>query len=521
MWYFIRKRFYNKCQLSRICTYHFMRPKSSKLPFLIPERDRRGAPIHRQFYEAVRAAILAGELGPGTRLPSSRAIAEQYSVARLTVLTAFDQLLAEGYLETRRGSGTFVAAAIPEDLLQLGKNIAPPRNEALFRPAPELSGFSRRAAEAESEKSRFQIDSVPVPFKNGLTAVREFPFEIWERITTRVIRRSRFELKGYGDAAGFEPLRKAIADHLAASRGVRCSVDQVFITSGAQQALDLTTRVLLDVGDKVWIEDPCYREAYSVFRTVGAVVRPVSPDREGFDIETASSEHEPAKLVYVTPSHQYPTGVTMSLGRRLKLLEWAHRNNSWIIEDDYNSEFRYAGRPIASLQNLDEVGRVIYVGTFSKTIFPALRLGCLVVPRELIDPFRIAKNLADTHSPIIEQAVLTEFISDGHFARHLRRMRRLYQKRRDALIASAARELAGLMKVAHSDSGMHLIGWLADGFDDAEVAARGEEAGLTLTPLSSYCIGVKLPPAIVLGYTAFDEKEIETAVLKIRRVLEV
>jgi GntR family transcriptional regulator / MocR family aminotransferase len=491
------------------------------LPFLmLDDRNSTAVPLYRQIYEGVRRAILSGNLVSGTRLPASRVLAKQLSVSRLTVVNAFEQLLAEGYLEGRTGAGTFVASHLPEDLLQISEVEKQHKAAEPGRENVKISKFAHRLNATQTRISRFQSVSAAVPFKNGLTAVREFPFEIWEKLAARVFRQSRYKISGYGEAAGYRPLREAVAAHFAASRGVHCDIEQIFITNGAQQALDLVARVLLEEGDKVWIEDPCYQEALGVFRAVGAQIVPVAVDAEGFDLTSAENLSEAAKLVYITPSHQYPTGVTMSLARRLNLLEWARKTGAWIIEDDYNSEFRYAGRPLASLQNLDKTERVIYVGTFSKTIFPALRLGCMVVPKNLIEIFRAARNLCDCHSPIFEQAILADFIAEGHFARHLRRMRTLYEKRQHFLVAEAEKYLRGLLKVSKANSGMHLIGWLDEGFNESEVADKAFENDLNLTPLSTYCIDNKLPPGVIIGYTGFNEKEIKEGIEKLKKVLE-
>ncbi len=491
------------------------------IPFLM--LDDKGAPqtpLYRQIYEGIRGAILSGKLVSGTRLPASRVLAKNLGVSRLTVVNAFEQLLAEGYLEGKTGAGTFVASRLPEDLLLISDARTKNDRAELTEEKVKISKFAERLAETQTRVSRFQSTNASVPFKNGLTAVREFPFEIWEKIAARVYRQARYKISGYGEAAGLRPLREAVAAHFADARGVHCETEQIFITNGAQQALDLTARVLLETGDKVWIEDPCYQEALGVFRAVGAQIVPVAVDAEGFDLAAAEKQCAAAKIVYITPSHQYPTGVTMSLARRLSLLEWARKTGAWIIEDDYNSEFRYTGRPLASLQNLDKRERVIYVGTFSKTIFPALRLGCMVVPKNLIEIFRAARNLSDCHSPIFEQAILAGFIAEGHFARHLRRMRTLYEKRQNVLVEEAEKNLKGLLKVSKASSGMHLIGWLAPDFDEQAVAEKAFENDLCLTPLSSYCIENKLPPGVILGYTGFDEKEIRQGVRKLKEVLE-
>lgn len=491
------------------------------IPFLmLGDKSATGVPLYRQIYEGVRDAILSGKLISGTRLPASRVLAKQLSVSRLTVVNAFEQLLAEGYLEGKPGAGTFVASKIPEDLLQISEAAKKAEKVETDKDDLKISKFARRLAETQTRVSRFQNATRTAAFKNGITAVDEFPFGIWEKIAARSFRQARYKISGYGEAAGYRPLREAVAAHLAASRGVHCDVEQIFITGGAQQALDLVGRVMLEEGDRVWIEDPCYQEALGVFRAVGARVVPVPVDAEGFDLAEAARRGSAAKLVYITPSHQYPTGVTMSLARRLSLLDWARRAGAWIIEDDYNSEFRYSGRPLASLQNLDRSGRVIYVGTFSKTIFPALRLGCMVVPRNMIEIFRAARNSCDSHSPIFEQALLTDFIAEGHFARHLRRMRTLYEKRQHFLVAQAEEHLEGLLKISKAQSGMHLIGWLAPNFDELEVAEKAFENGLNVMPLSTYCIEAKLPAGIILGYTGFNEKEIREGVRKLLESLK-
>ncbi len=490
---------------------------NDEILFITLEGKDNALPFYRQIYEAIRRAILSGKLVSETRLPASRNLAKQLSVSRITVVTAYEQLLAEGYLEGKTGAGTFVASKIPEDLLQISPLKS--KNPAAHI-SPEAIKFSAFATRLNETKiSRFQSLPNPVPFKNGLTAISEFPFDIWEKIAVRVYRQARYRISGYGNAAGYLPLREAVAAHFAATRGVHCDIGQILITNGAQQALDLIGRILLETGDKVWLEDPCYQEARGIFYANGAVIVPVSVDAEGFDLVEAVQQSGAAKLVYITPSHQYPTGVTMSLARRLNLLEWARKNSAWIIEDDYNSEFRYAGRPLASLQNLDNSGRVIYVGTFSKTIFPALRLGCVIVPKNLIEIFTAARSLSDWHSPIFEQAILADFIAEGHFARHLRRMRTLYEKRQNILVTEAERNLRGLLKVSKAPSGMHLIGWLTEGFNEIEVAEKASKNGLNVTPLSSYCIKNNLPPGIILGYTGFDEKQIVQGVGKLKRIL--
>jgi GntR family transcriptional regulator/MocR family aminotransferase len=477
---------------------------------------RADRPLYRQIYEAIRMAILSGEFGPGKRLAATRALARELGVSRITVLNAYEQLFAEGYLDGKGGAGTFVAAELPDNLLKTEtiKRLKQERTDAPLR----LSSFGEKLAVKDVGSIRAWTIAKFQPFQNGLTAVDKFPFEIWSRIAARVHRNPSREVLGYGDPQGYLPLREAIAAHLRSARGVNCTAEQVIITSGAQQALDLTARIFLSEKDSVLIEDPCYQEARSAFAAIGANIIPVPVDAEGLNLAAAKQK---AKLIYVTPSHQYPLGVTMTLPRRLALLEWARTRNAWIIEDDYNSEFRYAGRPLASLQGLDQGGRVIYVGTFSKTIFPSMRIGCAVVPPDLVGIFTAARALNDTHSSLIDQAILTEFIGDGHFARHVRRMRTLYEERQQTLIAECEKNLAGLLDVRKADAGMHVVGWLPEGVNDKAISGKAAEQNLKLAPISAYSAKKLSRGGLILGYTAFEKNQIKEGVKKLKAILSM
>ncbi|NJM52786.1 MAG: PLP-dependent aminotransferase family protein [Blastocatellia bacterium] len=316
------------------------------------------------------------------------------------------------------------------------------------------------------------------------------------------------------------PLREAIANRLKSSRGVNCTAEQIIITAGAQQALDLAARIFLSENDSVLVENPCYIDAKNSFLATKAKVESVEVDDEGLNVDKIPNNSK-AKLIYVTPSHQYPLGVTMSLSRRLELLDWAKQHNAWIIEDDYNSEFRYAGRPLASMQGLDNAGRVIYVGTFSKTIFPSLRIGCVVAPPELVEVFTAARALNDVHSASIDQAVLAEFIAEGHFARHIRRMRTLYETRQKILIEECKKELADYLEIEKADAGMHLVGWLAEGLDDELIAQKAREKGLIVSPISAYSNPKLKSGGLILGYTAFDESRIKDGVKVLKQIMEL
>jgi GntR family transcriptional regulator / MocR family aminotransferase len=496
-------------------------------PFIMLDGKRENAPLYRKIYETIRRAILSGEFGSRMRLPATRALAEQLGVSRITVLNAYEQLLAEGYLEGKPGAGTFVASELPDDFLKTTDKHSPNQKNSLTenrQTAPlRLSPFGEKLASKNVESVRALSVARFEPFQNGLTAVDQFPFEIWSRIAARLLRNPPREILGYGDPQGYLPLREAVAAHLKSARGVDCTAEQVIITSGAQQALDLTARIFLSEKDSVLIEDPCYLEARNSFKATGAKVIPVAVDEEGFNL-TAAKDFGNAKLVYVTPSHQYPLGVTMSLARRLALIEWARARDAWIIEDDYNSEFRYAGRPLASLQGLaggrgGGGGRVIYVGTFSKTIFPSLRIGCAVVPPALVDVFTVARALNDVNSPLIEQAILTEFITAGHFARHVRRMRTLYRERQQILVEECEKNLSGLLEVKKADAGMHLVGWLPQGIDGKNISHRAERQNLKISPVSAYCVRELKRDGFILGYTAFDEKQIKQGIKKLKAIL--
>ena len=477
-------------------------------------------PIYRQIYEAIQRAILRGELQSGKMLPPTRVLAKQLGVARTTVINAYDQLLAEGYLEGQKGAGTFVAAQLPEEFLQTsswerqdGQAKSPSRKIHLSEYGKNL--MQRRDAIMRNHGPTFLL-----PFQHGVSALDLFPFDVWAKIAQRWQKKPPASILGYGHPVGFQPLREAVAAHLTAARGVHCSAEQIIITNGTQQALDLIGRIFLAPGDDVWLEDPCYFGAHDIFCAMGARIIPVPIDGEGFDLHEAQKRSSKARLVYLTPSHQYPLGVTMSLARRLKLLEWARTTDSFIIEDDYNSEYRYAGRPLAALQGLDRDGRVIYLGTFSKTVFPALRLGCLLVPPDLIDVFAAARALTGLHSPTLDQAILAEFIGAGHFARHIRRMRGLYLERQQCLVEEIRKHLNGVLDVTPASAGMHLIGWLPDGVSDQDIASRAQEKNLKITPLSAYCIRQKLRGGLFLGYTTFDEKQIKQAVKKLTQVFQ-
>jgi GntR family transcriptional regulator/MocR family aminotransferase len=471
-------------------------------------------PLHRQLYEGLRGTILAGRLSAGTRLPATRILARELRISRNTVLNAFEQLLAEGYVEAQTGSGTYVSHVLPDDLLRV------PAAPATQLPLPANRRLSRRGALlAATPVSVARDQGLPRAFRPGLPAFDTFPFDVWTRLVARHWKQPPPELLSYGDPAGYRPLREAIAAYLHAARGVQCTTDQVIVVAGSQQGLDLAARVLLDPGDHVWIEDPGYVGARGALRSAGVQLVPVPLDQEGLRVAVGIDKCPDARMAYVTPSHQYPLGVTMSLSRRLALLDWARRADAWLLEDDYDSEYRYTGRPLPALQGLDSDGRTIYLGTFSKVLFPSLRLGYLVAPADLVDAFVAARALADRHPPSIEQAALTDFIADGHFARHIRRTRALYAERQAALLAAAHHELAGLIELHPAEAGMHLVGWLPQGMSDADISNRAARSGVDAPALSAYALEPLGRGGLLLGYAAVDQTEIRQAVQRLAMAL--
>jgi GntR family transcriptional regulator / MocR family aminotransferase len=465
--------------------------------------------LHRQLYYRLRDAILTRRLVPGVRLPPTRALATELGVSRNTVVTAYEQLLAEGYIEGKVGSGTYVSRALPDEILQLrAKNHLPIRAKSAMAAVLSKRGTSIASTPAE----QWQDSGRPRAFRPGVPAVDEFPLEAWRRLANKRWRTlPRAEL-AYGKPEGYLPLRQAIAAYLGAARGVRCEPEQVIVVTGSQQALDLTARLLLDPGDLAWIEEPGYRGARGAFLAAGARLVPVPVDAEGLRVEVGAAKGTPARLAYVTPSHQYPLGVTMSLARRLKLLEWAAHSKAWIVEDDYDSEYRFRGRPLTALQGLDTANRVIYIGTFSKVLFPALRLGYLVVPPGLVDAFVAARALTDRQAPVLEQAVLADFIAEGYFARHLRRMRALYAERRAALVDAIAQKLDGMLEVTSEPAGLHVLARLPKGMDDRAIARRAAAHHVEAPALSEYALTRLARGGLVLGYAALPAHEIREGV---------
>lgn len=481
------------------------------------------APLHRQLYDALRRAILSGRLAAGARLPSSRALAVELGLSRNTVLAALEQLASEGYVEGRTGSGTYVARALPDAPPDGRPDASIAAAERAIAPAAGAPSARGRSLAARTSAPQSRGAAGPAPFAVGLPELDAFPFELWARLLARRWRHPPAGLALGGDPAGFPPLRAAIADHLRRVRAVDCTADQVIVVSGIRQAVDLTVRLLLDPGDAVWVEEPGYPGIRAVLSAADLRLVPVPVDAEGLDVAAGARGAARARLACVAPSHQYPLGVVMSLKRRLDLLGWARDAGAWVIEDDYDSEFRYAGRPLAAMQSLDPEGRVIYVGSFSKILFPSLRLGYLVVPPALVGDFVAARATLDGHAPMTAQPVLADFIAEGHFAAHLRRMRRLYAARQQALLDAAKRHLGGLFELAPDQAGMHLIAApmpdLARRMDDRSAAAKAAAAGLATAALSSFYMGPARRQGLLLGYAAVSVERMDLAVRRLAAAL--
>jgi GntR family transcriptional regulator/MocR family aminotransferase len=470
-------------------------------------------PLYRQLYERLRVAILSGQLQPDAALPSTRTPAAELGVSRNTTALAYDLLQLEGYIESRVGSGTRVAQVQPEYLEQAPVRSVSQRRVATASPETLARHSQLLLDTPHSDEVNADLPSeVHSPFRIGQPDVTAFPFDIWSRLVSHHARYTLPKVAQYQNTQGYTPLREAIAAHIAITRGVHCTPEQVVLTTGAQGALDLVGRALLDPGDRVWIEDPGYIGARGALLAVGAMLAPVPVDQEGIDVAAGRAQCDAARLVVVTPSHQFPTGVTMSLRRRLELLQWANVAQAWIVEDDYDSEFRFSGRPLEALHGLDRDGRVIYVGTFSKTLYPSLRIGFLVSPTTLLPGFLALRRVIDTHPPLLEQVALADFIKEGHFARHIRKMRLRYRERRDALVDSLRNTLGDLLEVTAPEAGLHLVAWLPATLRSEDVVARAARHDLHIRTVAQLQSHAPACEGLLFGFATASPADLRAGV---------
>ena len=468
---------------------------------VLQELERESATaLSRQLYLIFSRLVLNGVLGAGTKLPSSRALAQELGVSRNTVIIAYEQLMAEGYVETRSGSGTFVSETVPDMSSQVFARA--PSLEAL-REQPILS--ARGSVLVDEAQATEQQWGAFVP---GVPDVTLFPHQRWLRLLRRYWRAPQPDFLTYAHGAGHLPLRQALCEHLRLMRSVRCQPEQVLITGGIHQSLRLISLMLADEKEQVWMEDPGYWGASSVLRSSGLQLEPIPVDEEGLS-PTVEQAQQPPKLIFVTPSHQYPLGHVMSLSRRRMLLEYAHQHGVWIIEDDYDSEFRFSGRPIASLQGLDEHGRVLYLGTFSKTLFPSLRLGFMVVPKVLAHLMAVGLSELYREGRLVEQAALADFIAQGEYAAHIRKMRGVYARRQMLLRTAIERHFGADWPLSTEQAGLHLVMHLPAAVDDVLLCRQAfAELGVWVRPLSNYFFGAQKQSGLLFGYAAVPDEQI-------------
>jgi GntR family transcriptional regulator / MocR family aminotransferase len=465
------------------------------------ERDT-DVPLFRQLYLQIRAAILSHALRPGSKLPSTRELAAQLGISRTAVVSAYEQLLAEGYTMGRKGAGTYISSDLPEPFIgSRAKRIEP------ASPPPLASSFIDVTMQNDDR-----------PFNLGRTLIDARTAELWRKISTRTFRRLDASHLGYGDPRGMVELRRTICDYLQAARAVKCDPGQIVITAGTQQATDIVIRVLRGP-QKVWVEDPGYPLTRQALQAAGMELCPIPVDEHGIDVRAGIKLAPDARAVFITPSHQFPTGVALSMARRLELLAWARGSGAWIIEDDYASEFRYGGRPLASLQGLDDGERVIYIGTMNKALFPGLRLGYAVVPRPLVREFVTHRYLMDRQPSTLCQAALTEFMQEGHFTGHIRRMRVLYREQRDALVSALVRRLGDHLTVDAPDQGMHLVAYTRKGFSDTAVERSAREAGVIVRATSRMYVKASPRSGLMLGFCGYPRRTIETAVARLAKAV--
>ena len=469
------------------------------------------APIYRQIEDFLRQMILDGALLPSQKLPSTRELALELGVSRITIKSVYEQLISEGYVQGKTGAGTFVSEGLD------GETPVVPSVDTIRKDYFD-GNFSKTAEHISFSQASARYGSI-LPFRPGVPALDKFPVKRWNKYLSRATTKSDIANFSYGDLLGSEKLRASIARHLADSRGMKVDPKQILITSGAQQAFVLISYVLMNKNDTIWYENPGHIAGRDLLKIVGGDVSPVPIDKEGLNLPYAVLNFSKPKLIFTTPSHQQPLGITMSLQRRLTLLKYAHENASWVIEDDYDSEFRYRGRPLPALAALDKVGRVLYVGTFSKSLFPSVRIGYVVVPEILVDTFAKTRNIFGQTSSAITEEALSNFMDDGGFAEHIRKMRRLYRERRDILLDALKNHCSNILEPQQTDAGMHIIADIKNGMSDRLAHLELLNAGIDSLPLSIYYEGSVQRQALVLGFSGVQKKVIPKLVTRMGRVL--
>jgi GntR family transcriptional regulator / MocR family aminotransferase len=486
------------------------------MDFVITLDSNSPFPLHQQLYEELRYCILSGRLLPGKRIPSTRQLAESLGISRTTVTQTYDQLLSEGYIETVVGSGTFVCTQLPDDLL----NSTPIQSVGkMVRPPVKLSKYGEYLTKTE-DVPRITEAEMPINFRYGRPAIDQFPIKLWRRLLSRYCSSDLEWLDYSTDILGYKPLREAISRYLSRSRAVNCEPEQVIIVNGTQQALDLIMRLFIEPNDVIAVEDPGYLSARLIFQTHGAKLLPIAVDESGLVVkDLAYYWGEQVRLVYVTPSHQFPTGAILSLPRRLELLAWARQTGAFIIEDDYDSEYRYGDRPIPALQGLDHSDSVLYIGTFSKVLFPSLRIGYLVLPKSLVSAFARAKWLSDRHLPLLEQQVLADFIEQGHLERHIRKMRSLYDRRRQALVKALNIHFGEKATILGEKAGLHVMVRLDTPFTDEQVMQHAALLGIGMFSAAPHYLKPHSQGEFIFGYGELTEQQLVESICRIAQIL--
>lgn len=511
----------NKSQFSSLVPFHFGLIVNREwgienMDLAIALDSNSSIPLHQQIYEELRQAILIGRLSPGSRIPSTRALSKSLGISRFTVTQSYEQLSSEGYLETIVGCGTFVCKQLPDELLHstsiesFSKVVGPPI---------KLSGYGRILIYADNVP-KINDSSLTINFRFGRPAFDQFPIGLWRRLLSRYCSADLNWLDYSIDPLGYKPLREEIARYLSHSRAVDCEPDRILITNGTQQALDLILRLLIEPEEVIAIENPGYVSARLIFQTHGAQILPINVDESGLIVnELQKSTSSNIRLVYVTPSHQFPTGAILSLPRRLQLLVWAQQNDTLIIEDDYDSEYRYDGRPIPALQGLDRANCVLYVGTFSKVLFPSLRIGYLVLPKSLVSIFTRAKWLSDRHLPILEQHVLTDFIKAGHLERHIRKMRALYDQRRQVLVQALQTHFGEKAAILGEKAGIHLMVRLQTDLKDEEIIQRAAKVDVGMISAAPQYLDACPRGEFIFGYGELTEQQLQEGICRLAQIL--